>query len=262
MGLGMEFCYLLEGQESALLIDALTGAGNLRSFVRELTDLPVTLANTHGHVDHAGGNFDFDSCCLHPDDIPIVNEITVQERRGYVENMSRFNPGAPRLREDDFTPPKAIKILPLADGHVFDLGKRRVEAIAVPGHTRGSIVFLDGERGVLFSGDAINQNTLLCLPYAATIEEYRESLARLQTFAPRFNVLYGGHSAEPYAPAIIDEGIELCGEIMAGTDDAEPGEFFGLKCFYGKKKNERFQRLDGKTANIAYGKETIFKKQP
>jgi glyoxylase-like metal-dependent hydrolase (beta-lactamase superfamily II) len=261
MGLGMEFCYLVEGEERALLIDALTGAGNLRAFVRELTDLPVTLVNTHGHPDHAGGNFDFDSCCLHPDDIPLLQAITTQERREYVESMSRFNPAAPKLREDDFTPRRDIAILPVTDGQVFDLGKRRVEAIAVPGHTRGSIVLLDDEGGILFSGDAINQNTLLCLPHATSIEEYRESLERLRTFAPRFTALYGGHSPAPYAPSIIDEGIDLCGEIMAGADDAEPGEFFGLPCFYGKKKNQQFQRVDGKTANIAYKKETVFKRQ-
>ncbi|MDR1177382.1 MAG: hypothetical protein LBK64_01005, partial [Spirochaetaceae bacterium] len=56
---------------------------------------------------------------------------------------------------------------------------------------------------------------------------------------------------------IIDEAIELCGEILAGTDDAQPSEFLGRPCFYGKKKGENFMRLDGKTANIAYSKEKI-----
>ena len=42
-GLGMENCYLVEGSEKALLIDTLTGVGNLKAFVRELTDLPVEL---------------------------------------------------------------------------------------------------------------------------------------------------------------------------------------------------------------------------
>jgi hypothetical protein len=35
----------------------------------------------------------------------------------------------------------------------------------------------------------------------------------------------------------------------------------GLSCFYGKKTNERFQRADGKTANIAYRKEAVFRNQ-
>lgn len=261
MGAGMEFCYLLEGQESALLIDALTGAGNLRAFVRELTDLPVTLANTHGHVDHAGGNFDFESCHIHADDIPMIYEIDIPGRMEYVKMMSGFNPAAPKtLREDDFTPQKALKTFPLADGQVFDLGNRRIEVIAVPGHTRGSVVFLDAAARLLFSGDAINQNTLVFLPHSSVIEEYREGLERLKKSRPRFDALYGGHSPTAYSPDIVDEGIELCDEIMGGTDDAEPGAFMGLSCFYGKKKNERFERVDGKTANIAYRKEAIFSK--
>lgn len=261
MGAGMEFCYLLEGEKGALLIDALTGAGNLRAFVRELTDLPVTLANTHGHVDHAGGNFDFESCYIHAEDIPMIYEIEVPGRMEYVNMMSGFNPAAPRVREDDFTPPRALKTFPLAEGHVFDLGNRRIKVIGVPGHTRGSVVFLDEEARLLFSGDAINQNTLVFLPHATTIEEYREGLERLKTFQPRFDALYGGHSPAAYSPEIVDEGIELCDEIMRGTDDAEPGGFMGLSCFYGKKTNERFQRADGKTANIAYRKEAVFRNQ-
>ena len=42
-GLAGEKCYLVEGRDSALLIDALTGVGSLKAFVRELTDLPVRL---------------------------------------------------------------------------------------------------------------------------------------------------------------------------------------------------------------------------
>ena len=32
------------------LIDGLSGVGSLKAFVRELTDLPVEVVNTHGHV--------------------------------------------------------------------------------------------------------------------------------------------------------------------------------------------------------------------
>jgi hypothetical protein len=44
---------------------------------------------------------------------------------------------------------------------------------------------------------------------------------------------------------------------LAGTDDADPSEFLGRPCFYGKKKGQDFMRLDGKLANIAYSKENI-----
>ena len=53
-GLGGEHAYLIEGEKRALLIDGLTGVGSLKAFVRELTELPVMLAITHGHIDHCG----------------------------------------------------------------------------------------------------------------------------------------------------------------------------------------------------------------
>ncbi|MDR0641624.1 MAG: MBL fold metallo-hydrolase [Treponema sp.] len=256
-GLGNEQCYLLEGKDRALLIDALTGAGNLRAFCRELTDLPVTLVNTHGHLDHAGGNFDFGECFIHPGDIPLVYEIETAGRMGFVANMMKTTGRNMVLREEDFTAPRPIKTLPVTGGYVFDLGGRKIEVITVPGHTRGTIVLLDRGSRLLFSGDACNVNTLLFLPHSTSIEEYRESLLHFKTFQPYFDVMWGGHGPWEVPKIIIDEAIELCDEILAGTDDAEPNEFLGRPCFYGKKKDQQFKRLDGKLANIAYSKDNI-----
>ncbi len=48
---------------------------------------------------------------------------------------------------------------------------------------------------------------------------------------------------------------------MAGTDDAvEAVGFTGKACWYAKEKDQYYRRLDGGTANIAYSKERIFKK--
>jgi glyoxylase-like metal-dependent hydrolase (beta-lactamase superfamily II) len=258
-GLGNELCYLLEGEERALLIDALTGAGNLRAFCRELTDLPITLVNTHGHLDHAGGNFDFGECFIHSDDIPLVYEIETAARMGFVANMMKATGRAVLLTENDFTGSRPIKTLPVTGGHVFDLGGRKIEVIAVPGHTRGTIVLLDRDSRILFSGDACNVNTLLFLPHSTSIEEYRESLFHFKAFQPYFDGMWGGHGLWEVPKLIIDEAIELCDEILAGTDDAQPSEFLGRPCFYGKKKDQSLKRLDGKLANIAYSKDKIRK---
>jgi glyoxylase-like metal-dependent hydrolase (beta-lactamase superfamily II) len=258
-GLGNELCYLLEGTERALLIDALTGAGNLRAFCRELTDLPVTLVNTHGHLDHAGGNFDFGECFIHGDDIPLIYEIETAGRMGFVTNMMNASGRHVFLSEHDFTGSRPIKTFPVADGQVFDLGGRTIEVIAVPGHTRGTIVLLDRGGRLVFSGDACNVNTLLFLPHSTSVEEYRESLLHFKIFQSCFDVMWGGHGLSAVPKTIIDEAVELCDEILAGADEAEPAEFLGRPCFYGKKKDRRFKRLDGKLANIAYSKEKIRK---
>lgn len=46
--------YLVVGSHSALMIDALEDASGVWNEVRRLTQLPVSLAITHGHGDHAG----------------------------------------------------------------------------------------------------------------------------------------------------------------------------------------------------------------
>src|SRR5262245_39624199 len=54
---GIDNIYLLEGKDSALLIDAGFGLANLKSFVGQLTSKPLIIVNTHGHPDHAGGDW-------------------------------------------------------------------------------------------------------------------------------------------------------------------------------------------------------------
>ena len=62
-------CYLIEGEDYALLIDSILGMGNLKAFCETLTDKPILVANTHSHSDHVGGNFHFDHCFMPDRDI-------------------------------------------------------------------------------------------------------------------------------------------------------------------------------------------------
>lgn len=260
-GLGGEQCYLVEGADRALLIDALTGVGSLKAFVRELTDLPVQVVNTHGHVDHCGANFEYGQCFIHPADVGLMYEHSDPERRlGFAKSGAMFGELPVDPRPDDVVPPCPVKTFPVYDGDVFDLGGTVLEVIAVPGHSRGTIVLLDRARRVVYSGDACNVNTLLFLEGSTTIEEYKESLLHFKSFQPDFDVMYGGHGLSAVPKTIIDEAIELCDEIMNGTDDAVQGESVGRPCLYAKRKDDHFRRLDGKLANIAYAKDMIFKK--
>jgi hypothetical protein len=56
-------------------------------------------------------------------------------------------------------------------------------------------------------------------------------------------VLWGGHGLRAVPRVIIDEAIELCDEILAGTDDAVAREQLGRPCFYGRKKGADCNRL-------------------
>ena len=93
-------CFLVEGRDKALLIDTMTGLRGLPAFVATLTDLPVEVALTHGHMDHAGGVFEFGRCYIHPADIPMLDGRTLASsplivtegvpERDYAYEVDRF----------------------------------------------------------------------------------------------------------------------------------------------------------------------------
>ena len=262
-GMGGELCYLVEGSERALLIDGLSGVGSLKAFVRELTELPVTLVITHGHVDHAPAIYEYGEGYIHPDDIALMySPLHSSEERRLGFALSGKRMGALRTEPtiEDVIPACPVKTYPVYDGDIFDLGGTSLEVVHVPGHTYGSIALVDKDNRACYTGDCCNVNTLLFLPGSTTIEEYQESLLHFKEHQKDFDVCWGGHGLGSVPNTVIDEGIELCGEILARTDDAVATDYTGRPCVYAKKKNERFQRLDGGVMNIAYSTEMLHKR--
>ncbi|MCJ7550582.1 MAG: MBL fold metallo-hydrolase, partial [Anaerolineae bacterium] len=52
--------FLLIGQDKAMLIDTGMGIGDLRGAVRKITDKPLVVVISHGHVDHTGNARQFE----------------------------------------------------------------------------------------------------------------------------------------------------------------------------------------------------------
>ncbi len=263
-GMGTERAFLIKGTERALLIDGLTGIGSLKSFVRELTELPVSLALTHGHIDHAGAAYEYKECFMHPDDIALMytpHHSCIQDRYDFVASA---NPHAAKQYMpsiEDVIPPCPVKTYPIYDGDVFDLGGVTIRAIHVPGHTSGSIVYLDPASRTIFSGDACNGNTLLCLDGSTTIQEYYQSLQYFKTWQPAFDVMYGGHDPRPIPNTIIDDALQLCEEIMARTDEKVPTAFCGDPAYLGLKRGDNGLPLRGGYADIMYKESMIFQRE-
>jgi glyoxylase-like metal-dependent hydrolase (beta-lactamase superfamily II) len=248
--------YLLEGDTYALLIDTLTGAGNLAAFCRELTDLPIHVALTHGHADHSGGCFDFGVCSMHPDDIRFLYDDTTVEHRKF--HIDRANGGTSFVKISDLTPPCGLRTYPVYDGDVFDLGGRKLEAIHVPGHSLGSIVFLERAKGIAFAGDACNQGTLLYLDGSTSVPDYKRGLFHFKKFQDAFDFMWWGHSDDPLPAKVIDEALVLCDRILAGKDDAEERGFYRAPFYFARSKDKD----DGMIANIGYRKDWILAVPP
>lgn len=142
--------YLVEGSESAVLIDAGTGRG-AGAVLRNVQDAGVPLAKltrlvlTHCHVDHAAG-------------VPALQERLALEVVAHVRCAEILAPGGdPRTAADWYgmvMPP--VQVDRSFDGELsLDLGDRALVLHPWPGHSPGSIVAtLDvAGRRVLFGQD-------------------------------------------------------------------------------------------------------------
>jgi hydroxyacylglutathione hydrolase len=237
---GGDNMYLVAGNDKALLIDTGTGVADLAACVRQITRLPVAVVNTHGHPDHVGGDFQFDTVRAHPDDFEMVLRFANPQRAGLIERLLH------RLRktEGGFA---QTRLVPVRAGHVFDLGGQRIEVIETPGHTKGSICLLDSAHKRLFTGDNDNSLVWLFLKDCLPIEAYRATLQNLQKRGSEYETILPGHG-EPLDSAFIGEQIACAESILSGACKGEPYQNpFGIAarvCSY-------------KRASIAYDPENL-----
>lgn len=251
-----EIMYLLKGTKKALLVDTCLGIGNLKEVVSQYTHLPLEVAVTHGHVDHAMGAPLFDHVYFnHLDDDLYRVSSPLSERQGYAAPWL-----AQHAKEDIYFVPKKDPSLyhNLKDGDVFDLGDLHVEAYALPGHTQGMMVLLVREERILITGDAANKSVFMFGPECTSIETYQKSL--LQT-AKRLEGLYDMcfmMHHEIYAPkTTLTDVAKVCDDIIHDRVDHVPYEFMGGHYLIAKKVNETFDRLDGSFGNIIYREDHI-----
>ncbi len=172
--------YLVEGDSAAVLIDTGTSIKNLDKIVERLTSLPLKVLLTHGHPDHAGNISPFSEIYMHHAD-------TVLDTRALKEYKGR--------------------ILPLAEGDSFQLGNRRIDVAHIPGHTPGSVAFIDYANGMAFTGDAFGSGQLWMqllpqIPMSTLIESCGRMIELMA--AKGVNKLYVGHYPYLKRPLDID----------------------------------------------------------
>ena len=248
-------CYLVEGDDYALLIDSIIGLGNLKAFCETLTEKPIRLVNTHAHSDHIGGNFHFDHCWLHHRDIGFFQECVGVKKEQLVEMAKQT--ALPEYRDQivpdgNFTDWGPMKITPVYDGDIFDPGGREIEVVEVGGHTPGSIVLIDHRTRIAYTGDACNGNTLLEFPNCLPVITYLRNLLHLKEHRQEFDMMYGGH--EIYDASLVDEAIETVAKVVAGTDDRceRTGMMGGTVYYAAEKVKDGYERVDGKHFNMSY----------
>ena len=196
------FCTLIEGSESALLVDTGIGFGNMAETVRHFTDRPVTVLNTHEHLDHSMGSRFFECCCMHEkcrDYLGIRNSDRYRKRV-----IELYMPGGaiPGFSEEDYFRYDYGNIRWIREGEVFDLGDIRAEVVPLPSHTPGSVGLLLPELRLLLTGDSIAPLTSLLFEESLGLQEHAEVLERTKQLD--FDFMLCAHSEKAMPRSYID----------------------------------------------------------
>ena len=252
-GSGCVYCFLAIGTKRALLVDTMSGLGNLHSFVRTLTDLPLTVVCTHVHFDHIGGAMDFPVVWLPQEDsFLMMDHVGIDRRFGLEQKVCSFRHVPIHFSQGDFTPPGKTVWKHLPHGTIFDLGGRVLETISVPGHTPGSVGLLDSKTGCFISGDAGSRFTFMFLDCSTSVEVYLDALLNLKShWGDRISCWLNAHNEAVLPPGILDDLIDCCHDALEGRvkgplfreKDTQDWQFV-------HPIDKRWRRTDGKVGNV------------
>lgn len=216
-----ESLYIVEGEDSALLIDAGTHIAHLDEIVAGITDKPVTLVLTHNHIDHVGA-----VCCF--------DEVWVGDQGGNQH-----------FRNFDGT------VNYLENHQLFDLGGRCIEVFNAPGHTSESVIFIDESNHIAFSGDAFGStNLLMTMDMSTFINTADETLRMMEEKG--IEKMYPGHFSGDNP-----ETVKRIGDLRGMAADILSGKIVGKRKFGGMNKDvilDRTVSAEGVSLNYSHKK--------
>lgn len=242
------FCYVIVGQKKAMLIDTGYAYGDLKQAVKSITDKPLYIVNTHGHLDHACGNAQFaEPVFIHPKDIPLCKEHTGAQMRSESVERARHSVNYQTQETfnalpEDFDAEAYIhrgcgNLAEATDGQHFDLGGATLELVYTPGHTQGGISVWYKEKNIAFIGDTTGFFVWLFAPETTSRAVYIDTLRRL--LALPVDSYIGGHNDK----TMTKEDLKLY--LRAALEaDFDKGEVF--ESFLKSEEEVRVCALDGK----------------
>lgn len=167
--------YLLVGDRKALLIDTGMGYQDIRSVVSSLTQKPVSVLLTHSHWDHVGGAHAF-------------TDVRVFHEPWELGQLSKQHVGVTKTLQDR----DIIHCAPFA-----------LQVIHTPGHTPGSVCYVDKQFDLLFSGDTVYPGPLYAHLPESNIFSYQTSIEKLAMLVTAKTKVFPGHNAMSCTSSLI-----------------------------------------------------------
>jgi glyoxylase-like metal-dependent hydrolase (beta-lactamase superfamily II) len=210
---------LIVGQDRAALVDSGCGIGDLRAAVSVLTDKPVMVINTHTHLDHVGGNRQFDEIAMfdHPWSRRLAAEGASQAEYAHLLEPGMLSRALPvGFDAERYELPPFTVALWLRDGDLIDLGDRSLEVIHTPGEAPDHVCVLDAADRLLCTGDLYCNGGIWAHLPGGDPQAFPSSYRRLLSRADEFDLLMPSHN-EPAVPTRrLQEALGAIEAILAG----------------------------------------------
>lgn len=174
------FFTIIKGSRQAIVVDSGYGKADHRKFVEGIVSTPYLVVNTHGHPDHTGGNSQYDEVYVSQADFSMA------ERNG--------SKGA-----------RVPVLLPLPADAEYDLGGIHVRAVALPGHTKGTVGFLLEEHRLLIAGDAFNPDMWMFAENHDTLDTLEQTLEKALSLP--FDTYLGSHTTKEVPQSFLNEAL-------------------------------------------------------
>lgn len=229
-GMGELWQFLTIGPEKAFLIDTGFGLGDLKGLCDELTGgMPLIVANTHSHFDHAYGNYQFDKVHCHEYEAPIL----IRNMNPHVWDYLFDDDGSciwTEFDRNDLVSFKEYEVVPCPDGYTFDLGGGyEIELVFLPGHTPGHCGYLDKRNRIFFAGDDLPVATIgmqggrpgMLYREFCSIEAFRNELVKVIARKGEFDFVFPSHSIVDMPTLVLDNMLETCDAILADPYDCD-----------------------------------------
>jgi len=186
----------------------------------------VVVVNSHSHYDHVGGNADFEQVWSFGLEYTADNAAGTSntEIRPEVSSEALCRELPDGITVDNFTGRPYRITRRIEDGEVIDLGGRRLEVIATPGHSPDAAALLDREEGLLFTGDSFYEGPIWLFAPETDLQAYRRSMARLAELVPDLELLLPAHNTPVSAPEMLLRLNAALSAIEAGEARGEAGE--------------------------------------
>ncbi len=221
--------YLVEGDAEMEVIDAGLGVGDFAGLVAKISSRPPRLLQTHAHWDHVGASHRFANVFVHAAEADALRSGMPSER--YYEvfwrdtfDTSRVPSGFDARHGIPGTEPTGR----LEHDDKIDLGGRVLEVLHTPGHSPGSVSFLDRRARALFSGDLLYLGQMYVFFANSDPEAFRESLRIVASLADEVDAVYPAHGPSPLDPAAMLAIREAFEEIWNGRPPERHATLYGF----------------------------------